>query len=146
MRRVLPLMTAPLLIAAVAAAQPAQRQDPCAGDVKRLCAEVQTGAGGVLRCLRRHGSELSSDCKQAIAAMAHLGGMGRQAGSETDACRADMQKYCAGIEPGQGRIRACLREHINQVAEECKIVLMASAPPPTAATPAAPAPTAAPTP
>jgi hypothetical protein len=36
------------------------------------------------------------------------------------ACEADVQKLCAGIQPGAGRVMACLKRHKADVSEGCK--------------------------
>ena len=36
------------------------------------------------------------------------------------ACEADIQKLCAGVKPGGGRILACLKQHKDQVSDGCK--------------------------
>jgi hypothetical protein len=36
------------------------------------------------------------------------------------ACQADAQKLCAGVQPGGGRIVACLKEHKDEVSDGCK--------------------------
>jgi hypothetical protein len=36
------------------------------------------------------------------------------------ACAADIKKYCAGVEPGQGRIGACVKEHLKDLSEPCR--------------------------
>jgi hypothetical protein len=36
------------------------------------------------------------------------------------ACQADVQKLCAGVQPGGGRIVACLKEHKDEVSDGCK--------------------------
>jgi hypothetical protein len=36
------------------------------------------------------------------------------------ACQADAQKLCASVQPGGGRIVACLKEHKDQVSDGCK--------------------------
>ena len=38
----------------------------CGEDTKKHCADVKTGGGGVVRCLREHEAELSDTCKQAL--------------------------------------------------------------------------------
>ncbi len=43
--------------------------------------------------------------------------------AEEDACRADVEKLCAGIPPGGGRISACLRANQAKVSPECKAEL-----------------------
>jgi len=36
------------------------------------------------------------------------------------ACGTDIQKLCAGVQPGGGRILACLKQHKDQVSDGCK--------------------------
>ncbi len=36
------------------------------------------------------------------------------------ACAQDVQKLCANVQPGGGRIIACLRQHQDQVSDACK--------------------------
>jgi hypothetical protein len=40
------------------------------------------------------------------------------------ACQADLQKLCAGVQPGGGRIKQCLKEHKDQVSTGCKSALV----------------------
>jgi hypothetical protein len=36
------------------------------------------------------------------------------------ACQADVQKLCSSVQPGGGRIIACLKEHKEEVSDGCK--------------------------
>jgi len=36
------------------------------------------------------------------------------------ACGTDIQKLCTGVQPGGGRILACLKQHKDQVSDGCK--------------------------
>jgi hypothetical protein len=36
------------------------------------------------------------------------------------ACRGDLERLCKGVQPGGGRIMACLREKQDQVGAPCK--------------------------
>jgi len=42
------------------------------------------------------------------------------------ACAADVQKLCAAVQPGGGRILACLKQHKDQVSDGCKSAVMAA--------------------
>lgn len=45
------------------------------------------------------------------------------------ACKADLAKYCRGVELGNGRLRACLDGHKNVVSAQCqqtRIIVYAS--------------------
>ena len=35
-------------------------------------------------------------------------------------CRADVQKLCPNVQPGGGRIVACLKQNIDSVSDACK--------------------------
>jgi hypothetical protein len=42
------------------------------------------------------------------------------------ACGGELQQYCAGARPGEGRLRACVQQHFNAFSEPCKQVLLSS--------------------
>lgn len=44
-------------------------------------------------------------------------------GARADECRADVERLCAGIPPGGGRIAACLKANQAQVSPACKAQL-----------------------
>ena len=39
------------------------------------------------------------------------------------ACKSDLQTLCAGVQPGGGRIRECMKEHRAQLSSGCKIAI-----------------------
>jgi hypothetical protein len=62
-----------LLLAALLASVPCRAAEaggggvgPCRRDAARLCADVESGQGRRIRCLRQHQSELSPGCRQAL--------------------------------------------------------------------------------
>ena len=38
-------------------------------------------------------------------------------------CAADLKRLCPGIQPGNNRLRACMREHISDVSFPCLVTL-----------------------
>jgi len=36
------------------------------------------------------------------------------------ACKPDIARLCSQVQPGQGRIKACMKEHIHELSEPCK--------------------------
>jgi hypothetical protein len=47
------------------------------------------------------------------------------------ACKSDIQALCPSVQPGGGRILACLKEHKDKVSDPCKVaVVKATQPPP----------------
>ena len=66
-----------------------------------------------------------------------------QSSDPRTACAADIQKLCAGVAPGGGRILACLKQNKDQVSDGCKRAILsamgnAANPAPAAANPAPP--------
>jgi hypothetical protein len=44
----------------------------------------------------------------------------KKGGHGGTACKADIQQYCAQVEPGEGRIVACLKQHQSQLQALCQ--------------------------
>jgi len=40
------------------------------------------------------------------------------------ACDADIEQHCAGVQPGAGRIKACVEEHFGEFSEPCRQALL----------------------
>jgi hypothetical protein len=100
---------------------PALAEDPCAGDVQRLCPGVKFGSGRVTACLRDRLESLSAACRakldaDAVQARRLVEAFGRD-------CRADVAQYCAGVEPGRGRVLGCLAQHQIEVSSACQVML-----------------------
>ena len=36
------------------------------------------------------------------------------------ACKPDIRQFCSQVPPGQGRIKACMKEHIRELSEPRK--------------------------
>lgn len=51
---------------------------------------------------------------------------GRGMADVRTACMSDVQKLCTGVQPGGGRIVACLKEHKDQVSDGCKQAIAAA--------------------
>lgn len=51
----------------------------------------------------------------ASAADAPAGG-----GAIAAACKADIEKLCPDVKPGDGKIKACIKEHRKELSSECK--------------------------
>jgi Cysteine rich repeat len=39
------------------------------------------------------------------------------------ACEPDVQKFCEGVQPGGGRIKACMAQHKNELSQPCRDAL-----------------------
>jgi hypothetical protein len=36
------------------------------------------------------------------------------------ACKPDIARFCSQVPPGEGRIKACMKEHLHELSEPCK--------------------------
>jgi len=39
-------------------------------------------------------------------------------------CAGDIKSLCAGVAPGEGRIRACIKSHVSDLSAPCQAVLV----------------------
>jgi hypothetical protein len=91
-----------------------QEEKPCAGDVAKFCGDVKPGEGRIAKCLKQHKDELSPACKMHLAQV-------KEAIKETHkACEDDITMFCPGVQPGEGRILNCLKEHKSELSSKCK--------------------------
>ena len=35
-------------------------------------------------------------------------------------CAGDIKKLCAGIQPGEGRLKACIKSHLTELSQTCE--------------------------
>jgi hypothetical protein len=60
-----------------------------------------------------------------VLLMAPVGAMA-QGVAVRQACGPEIQQHCAGVEPGEGRLRACVKEHFAAFSEPCKQAMLSS--------------------
>jgi hypothetical protein len=41
-------------------------------------------------------------------------------GGAREACKADVEKFCSGVQPGGGHIISCMRQHRDELSQPCK--------------------------
>ena len=103
-----------LLNVSTAQAEDKEKPGACRADVEKLCKGVQPGGGRIAMCMKQHESELSPGCREAIA------GAKKQIEEFAEACKPDAEKFCKGVQPGQGRIANCLSEHKGELSAACR--------------------------
>jgi hypothetical protein len=109
-------LAAAVLVAGIAI--PALAEDSCKEDMKLLCPDVEPGSGRITDCLREHQSRLSAPCSARLASNAAIA---KKVVAEFGrACRADVDRFCAAIEPGEGRVIGCLAQHDVDLSPSCE--------------------------
>ena len=112
------------LASVAGAAQPSltdQVKDGCKTELESYCKDVTAGEGRLLACLYAFEDKLSSRCdyalydaasrlEHAVTALAH---------GATE-CKSDIEKHCAAVEAGEGRIVECLRKQGAKLSKRCR--------------------------
>ncbi len=103
-----------LLAMSMAQAEEKDMHGACRADMQKLCKGIQPGGGRVAMCLKQHESELSPGCRERMAEA-------REEGKEfIEACKADAETVCKGVQPGQGRVMRCLAENKEKLSSGCR--------------------------
>ena len=96
----------------------ARSQEGCRADLAKFCPQATPGSGQVASCLQANAAQLSPGCSQYSAKMAELL-------KEVDrACEEDIHTQCPGVQPGGGRIAACLKQNASSLSFRCKVKLL----------------------
>lgn len=92
----------------------------CGEDIRKYCSTVTPGEGRILYCMQAHEDKISDGCASVLDEVV------LQAETTADnlreavnACRGDIDKFCAKTQPGQGRIAACLAANRTSVSKTC---------------------------
>ena len=115
------LTTAAVLGLGVALAGGALGQEPsCKADLAKFCPQAKPGGGQIAACLKQNAAQLSPSCKERVAQMKEI------LKEVHRACEEDIHFLCAGIQPGGGRIAACLKQSTSEVSPGCKAQIAAA--------------------
>jgi len=49
-----------------------------------------------------------------------------QLGAARQACTADIKQLCSEVKPGEGRLKACVKEHFSKLSASCQTALIAN--------------------
>jgi len=102
-------------------AHAAVNANSCKADADKFCPGVKPGGGAIRTCLKKHESSLTPDCAQ------FLQEAGIKMKNFTKACAGDVKKSCSGVQPGEGRILACLKKNEATLSADCKNQMKPSA-------------------
>ena len=92
----------------------------CEKELTSYCSQVTPGEGRILACLYAHSDKLSGQCEYAlydaavqlerfVAALAYL----------ANECDEDLDKFCSGVEMGEGRLLKCLDDNAEKISGRC---------------------------
>jgi hypothetical protein len=104
-------------LAALLAFGNARAEDPCQGDVERLCAGIPRGGGRIAACLKANEAQVTPACKT------HLASVRRKIHEVGEACGDDVRSWCADVKPGQGAVLRCLAANRASLAPQCQEIL-----------------------
>ena len=95
----------------------AQKEGPCVEDIAKFCGNVKQGEGRIAVCLTQNEAQLSMACKM------HLAWVKEAVKEAHQVCEDDIMMYCAGVQPGEGRIMKCLKANKSHLSSGCKMKL-----------------------
>jgi hypothetical protein len=96
----------------------------CDEDAEKLCPGLPLGSEKAFMCLMAYEEKLSNRCKLGISEAAMAIKMSAAAlDYSARACEADADKHCLNVQPGEGRIVACLKKNEKNVSKDCVSVL-----------------------
>ncbi len=92
----------------------------CEKELTTYCKDVTPGEGRILACLYAHSDKLTGQCEYAlydsavqlerfVAALTYV----------ANECDADMEKFCADIAVGEGRVLKCLDDNAEKISARC---------------------------
>ncbi len=92
----------------------------CESELKTYCDGVTPGEGRILSCLYAYGDKLSGQCEFALYdAAAQLERFVAALSYVANECDEDIDKYCARVEMGEGRILSCLEAQGTNIQKRC---------------------------
>ena len=100
--------------------QVAKLEKSCASEIKKYCSTVTPGEGRMIYCMQAHEDKISPGCSYDLQEVV----LSLQASNEAlkeavNACRADITAKCGAVQPGKGRIAACLVAEKASVSKDC---------------------------
>jgi hypothetical protein len=95
--------------------------DGCKKEIETYCKDVTVGEGRVLACLYAHNDKLSGRCEYALYdAAVQLERAINTLSYVAGECKYDLDKFCAEVPAGKGRLLGCLQKHDAKVSLRCK--------------------------
>jgi len=97
----------------------------CDQELKTYCKNVSPGEGRVIACLYAFSDKLSPKCEYALYdAAAQLERALTALTYVVNECRTDLTSFCGDVQPGQGRLMACMEKNKTKVSTRCKQAML----------------------
>ncbi len=94
----------------------------CRAEVEKLCPGLKPGQD-MHKCVEEHVKELSAACQEHHKQMQARHEKRQEVRAEVkEACSADQEKLCKGLEPGKGLFK-CMHEKESELSEGCKAAM-----------------------
>lgn len=92
----------------------------CDADIEQYCPGLPPSSQKSFMCMMAYEDKLSEECKLGIMEAAMSIKMGGAAiDYSVRACEEDADKYCLEVQPGEGRLVSCIKEHEAEVSVAC---------------------------
>jgi hypothetical protein len=96
----------------------------CDKELSTFCKNVTPGEGRLLACLYAYEDQLSPRCEYALYdSSAQLDRAINALNYTAQECGDDLQKYCADVQAGEGRLRDCLKKNEKKLSDRCKTAM-----------------------
>jgi hypothetical protein len=95
--------------------------EACEADLAKFCEGVTPGNGHLIACMYAYEDQISEPCLATIVDFGDaLDNMFYAASVALAACAPDIEKHCAGVQIGGGRILSCLSEVSSELSTDCQ--------------------------
>lgn len=92
----------------------------CKAEMTTYCKDVTPGEGRMLACLYAHNDKLSGKCEYALYdAAVQLQRAVTALVYAANECGDDLEKYCAEVPMGEGRLLDCIKKNEKKVSKRC---------------------------
>jgi Cysteine rich repeat len=99
-------------------------KEGCQKELDSFCKEVTPGEGRLLACLYAYEDKLSGRCEYALYdASAQLEHAVATLTYVANECAEDLEKHCASVKAGGGRLAACLKKKEKELSTRCQTAM-----------------------